>query len=146
MGLLDSKEKQRIILFRENRLIKRGSLPIFGKYVQDSKALMGWFRFREYLEPMRVFGKGTHFTLPIDERSAIPITPHEHHTTEELMKLVDADAIADEAEDLMSTQMESSKTKSRFQDMMGIAIMGMVFFLMLVVILFLSGRLKMGGA
>lgn len=145
MGLFDQKEKQRVILFRENRQIKRPAFVVLGNRVSDSKTLNEWFRFREYLQREKTYGKGKNNVLPVDERSAIPISPYHYHTDEQLMKLVDADSVADQAEDLMSTQVEANKNKSRFQDMLGISIMGMVFFLMIVVILFLTGRLKIGS-
>lgn len=149
MGLLGSKEQQKCLKITENRRIKKVKLPIKAAFVADEKVLNAWFRFREYLQILRTNGKGKDYYLPVDERSAMPISPYEHYyvlnNKEQFTKLTDPDNVAEESLNYTSNNTEAENRKTRYYDYMGIAGMGVVFILALVIILFLAGKFHIGG-
>ena len=144
MGLLSQVEKHRVMLIRENRRIRLGKLPLKARHIGDPKTMAAWFLFREYLQVKRFFGKGTRMYLPIDERTALPVSPYSYHTQDDIKILTNPDNVAAESLSYTTSQTETENRRSRYYDFMSIGIMGVVAVFALVVILFLTGTLKIG--
>lgn len=141
-------EKQECLLFKENRVIKKLTMPIVGELVTAAKEMLGWFRFREYLLSTnyhQVMKKDKYYILPIDERSGLPINPYNVVDDSQLAEMTDGDRVAELAGDYEDQQMQRNQKKTRYYDFLGIAVMGVVFTFVLVVILFVAGKIDLSS-
>lgn len=159
MGLFDSAESQPVLRIRENMDVSIGSLKVKARYLVANKRLSAWHRIREFQQPLTVFGKppsrvfakGPHYHLVIDDRSSVPITPYQcigstsnEYTcvpNETLEKITDPDTVAMSSHDYAQTESEAELRRSHYYSFLGLAIMGLVIVVALLVILKVTGKI-----
>lgn len=144
MSFLSSKEKQNVIKICENRSIKITKIPKLGFFLINKQTLEAWHCLRNYLNPVSHL-KGKLY-LPIDERSAVPVSPYEVYSKEDLKKITDPDDSAAAALSFTSSQTDTENHRSRYYDYMSIAVMGVVAVFIIFGLLVAAGRVDMSQA
>jgi hypothetical protein len=134
-------DKQKILRICENRVIKREDLIKPGFFVKSSFRFEAFYYLRRYLQDIKPFGRD--YYLPIDERFAMPVSPYKYYTDAEIKDLTDQDKVADESGSLSSLETAATQRKNRFADFMGIAVMGAVALLIIVILLVVSGKINL---
>ena len=115
-----------------------------GELVSEAKAMVSWFRFREFLQPTKyqqVVSKQEYYILPIDERSGLPISPYNPISDADLLRITDGDRVAEIAGDFEDQQLSKQQRKTKFYDYIGIATLGVVFCFVLIAILAAAGKI-----
>jgi hypothetical protein len=138
-------EKQRIVKICGNRIIRKQALPILGPYVRDKQSIEAWFRPGKYLQ--RIQGLKGNYWLPVDERYAMPISPYQeqYYNKQEVLDLTDESVIADTSCNFTRMENDIQMHKSRYYDMLGLSIMGLVITLIIFAIIQLRGQIHLGG-
>ncbi len=133
-------EKQKVFRICENRVIKVQDLLKPGFFVKSNLRFEAYYYLRRFLQDIKPLGKD--YYLPIDERFAMPVSPYQstYYTEAEIKVLTDQDKVAAESGSLSSLETEASQAKTKLADFMGIAIMGAVALLIIVILLAVSGK------
>lgn len=131
-------EKQRVMRFCENRLIRRPDLPKLGFFLRSTSTLEAWYGLNEYLQNMS--GK---YILFICDRFAMPVSPYKVLETETIKELTNQDLVADKACNYTRADNDMAQHKTRFYDFIGIAAMGAVVAVVIVALLAMSGKIDL---
>ena len=139
-------EKQDALKICENRLIKRAKLDRPGFFLRNSTRYEAYYFLKNYLQTFSPLSK-TKYILPIYERFAMPVSPYQetYYNKDEIVDLIDRTKVCREARSLSTMETAAQQRKNAFDNMMGIAVMGIVCLLIIVVLLAASGKINIGA-
>jgi len=134
-------EKQKVIRICENRVIKRQVMDKPGFFLRNSERYEAYYFLKNYLQIFKPLGKNS-YVLPIYERFAMPVSPYQdtYYDKGEIVDLIDRTKVCREARSLSTLETAAQQRKNHFDNMMGIAVMGIVCLLIIVVLLAAAGK------
>lgn len=138
-------EQQYAFLIHENRDVERCKIPLLGLFLRMTKKPQAWYYLDSYLQQVQGFGE--RYWQFIHERFAMPVSPYQDKYfkgEEEIKELTNQDRVAEQAANFTATESDMESRKSRFNDLLGFAALGMVFLLIIVVLLVAAGRIDIG--
>jgi hypothetical protein len=132
-------EKAKLLVFKEGRMAKRVTVNKLGYYARDKKNIEAWYVLRKYLQHIK--GLPGPYILPVDERYALPISPYQelYYTKPEILEMTDEEKVADNSCNFTRLENDVANRKARFADMMGIAVMGLVFVFIVIAVIVVKG-------
>ena len=139
-------EKQKVIRICENRVIKRQVMDKPGFFLRNSERYEAYYFLKNYLQIFKPLGKNS-YVLPIYERFAMPVSPYQdtYYDKGEIVDLINQDKICEESCSLSSQETAAEQRKNKFGSYMGIAVMGIVCLLIIVVLLAASDKINLGA-
>ena len=138
-------EKQKVFRICENRLVKRGVMEKPGFFLRNPERYEAYYFLKNFLQIFKPLGKNS-YILPIYERFAMPVSPYQetYYDKSEIVDLIDRAKVCREARSLSTMETAAQQRKNHFDNLMGIAVMGIVCLLIIVVLLAASGKLNIG--
>lgn len=141
-------ETQKVFKITENRRFIRQQIPVEGEVAIDRPGMKGWLRFREFIgkvEGLKRFGfiPDNPRVMVISDRDGYPISPY-RPSLEEMKKQCKADGDQEMADRQANYQLTKDKAEEKahwYYSSMALAIMGIVFVTLVLIVLATSGKL-----
>jgi len=141
-------ETQTVFRITENRKLIKPKYPVEGEAVIDHSNAVGWLRFKEYIGRVeglrRLFGllPDNSRIMVVDERDGLPISPYRpaKSVMEKQCTMIGDGEMADRQGDFQLSKQRAEERKHWYYNSMALAIMGIVFCFVVVVLLYVSGK------
>lgn len=125
MWPFSSGETQPTIRLYEDMEVRRTKSKAKAEYVFMPKSLFAFHRLREYQGQLRLFGKPLGYFLVLDNRSSVPISPYNVVQPPVLAGVTEPNSVALKSHDYAKTENEALQHKTRYYDIIGIAVLAM---------------------
>ena len=122
-------QKQQVLIFTEDRKIKRTSLPNAGGFLLDAKkvkAYLNFYKFYQEIEGLTSNPWDSKLFLFFTEHRALPLSPYEYYPAKELLAMTNEDTLAEEALQYAFATQPVSEAKGKLYDYTAIGILGMI--------------------
>ena len=145
-------EYQRLIHIKVSRKIQKESIPVEGEAIINRGDMKGWLRFPEYIgraSGFKIFGlipDNSRFMV-VDDRDSYPVSPYrpDKQKREKQCTASGDEEMADRQADYQLEKDNTEAKKHWYYDSMALAIMACVFIALVMIALFVSGKIDFGG-